>query len=328
MTAEPSSAPSRRSWRAVVLLLVTAPVFGEVLSTATAPLDALLPWNLALMVGAYGCSAVLCREIAHRYRLGWPGLFLLGAAFGVFLEGLVDRFWYDPEFWSETGVETYSVVWDVNVLLATHLTVFHTAMSVVASIVVVERLTPDSRHRSWLRLPGLCVCVVAMACVFVVYWETFYRPPNSRLVAAVALMAVLVVAALLLPPPTPKMPKAQSQRRLGWIAFSATATHFITVYAIPTTGIPWPPGTAVSLAPVVIGAIVIHRRATGGLDGHDALRVVAGIIAFFLMLNALFGLTGRLDMTLAAAVLAVALRRLVRSQAPNTGFELNPGLPL
>jgi hypothetical protein len=43
-------------------LLVVAPVFGEVLSTATAPLDILLPWNLALVVGMYGCGALLCRE--------------------------------------------------------------------------------------------------------------------------------------------------------------------------------------------------------------------------------------------------------------------------
>jgi hypothetical protein len=78
-------------------LLVVAPFFGEVLSTATAPLDILLPWNLALVVGMYGCGALPCREVAHRYGLGWPGLLLLGAAYGVYEEGLVDRFWYDPQ---------------------------------------------------------------------------------------------------------------------------------------------------------------------------------------------------------------------------------------
>jgi hypothetical protein len=60
----------------------------------------------------------------------------------VYEEGLVDRFWYDPGYWAETGVDGYSVVWHVNVLLAAHLTVFHTAVSIVAAIVVVERLFP------------------------------------------------------------------------------------------------------------------------------------------------------------------------------------------
>jgi hypothetical protein len=129
-------------------LLVVAPVFGEVLSTATAPLDILLPWNLALVVGMYGCGALLCREVAHRYRLGWPGLLLLGAAYGVYEEGLVDRFWYDPSYWDEVGVGDYSVVWHINVLIATHLTIFHTAVSIVASIVVPGRPT---ELRAWGR---------------------------------------------------------------------------------------------------------------------------------------------------------------------------------
>jgi hypothetical protein len=161
-------------------LLVVAPVFGEVLSTATAPLDILLPRNLALAVGMYGCGALLCREVAHRYRLGWPGLLLLGAAYGVYEEGLVDRFWYDPSYWDEVGVGDYSVVWHINVLIATHLTIFHTAVSIVASIVVVERLFPTQRTRSWIGPIGMGLCGVAMAAVLFVYWEEFYRPPLRR----------------------------------------------------------------------------------------------------------------------------------------------------
>jgi hypothetical protein len=44
----------------------------------------------------------------------------------------------------------------------------------------------------------------------------------------------------------------------------------------------------------------VRRRATGGLDGPDALRVVTGIVTFFLLLNVFFGLGGRYDMTVAA----------------------------
>jgi alpha-beta hydrolase superfamily lysophospholipase len=52
-------------------------------STATAPLDIFLPWNPASVVGMYGCGALLCREVAHRYGLGWPGLLLLNPFFGL-----------------------------------------------------------------------------------------------------------------------------------------------------------------------------------------------------------------------------------------------------
>jgi hypothetical protein len=164
-------------------LLVVAPFFGEVLSTATAPLDILLPWNLALVVSMYGCGALLCREVAHRYGLGWAGLLLLGAAYGVYEEGLVDRFWYDPSYWDDVGIGDYSVVWHINVLIATHLTIFHTAVSIVTAI-VVERLFPTQRAQSWIGPIGMGLCGVAMATVLFVYREEFYVPParsSSRL---------------------------------------------------------------------------------------------------------------------------------------------------
>ena len=98
------------SWRPAVTLLLLAPWCGEVLSTATPPLDWLLPWNLALVVALYGAGALGCRELAVRWGLGVPGLALLGAAFGVLVEGLVDRYWFDPAYAHDTGVGAYSTV--------------------------------------------------------------------------------------------------------------------------------------------------------------------------------------------------------------------------
>jgi hypothetical protein len=297
-------------------LLVVAPFFGEVLSTATAPLDMLLPWNLALVVGLYGCGALLCREVAHRYGLGWPGLLLLGAAYGVYEEGLVDRFWYDPSYWDEVGVGDYSVVLHINVLIATHLTIFHTAVSIVAAIVVVERLFPTQRAQSWIGPIGMGLCGVAMAAVLFVYWEEFYAPPVPVLLAAALLCVLLVLAAFLARGhATATRASDTPSARLGLIAFVCTAVHFASVYAMPSTGLPWPIGVALTLIPVAIGVLLVRRTATGGLDGPDALRVVTGIITFFLLLNIFFGLGGRYDMTLAALGVGFLLWRLQRRPA-------------
>ena len=297
-------------------LLVVAPLFGEVLSTATAPLDLLLPWNLALVVGLYGCGALLCREVAHRYGLGWPGLLLLGAAYGVYEEGLVDRFWYDPGYWDDVGVGDYSAVWHINVLIATHLTILHTAVSIVGSIVVVERLFPSQRARSWIGPIGMGLCGVAMASVLFVYWEEFYLPPAPVLLAAALLCVLLVLAAFwardqATATRAPDTPAAW----VGLIAFACTAVHFASVYSIPSTGLPWPIGVALTLVPVAIGVLLVRQRATGGLDGPDALRVVTGIVTFFLLLNIFFGLGGRYDMTLAALGVGFLLWRLQRRPA-------------
>lgn len=123
------------------------------------------------------------------------GLLLLGAAYGVYEEGLVDRFWYDPGYWAETGVDGYSVVWHVNVLLAAHLTVFRTAVSIVAAIVVVERLFPAQRAQSWIGRVGMAACGITVAGVLFVSWEEFYVPPLPVLLPAAVLCVLLVLAA-------------------------------------------------------------------------------------------------------------------------------------
>jgi hypothetical protein len=98
---------------------------------------------------------------------------------------------------------------------------------------------------------------------------------------------------------------------VGLIALVCTAVHFASVYAIPSTGLPWPIGVAITLLPVAIGIFLVRRKATGGLDGPDALRVVTGIVAFFL-LNVFVGLGGRYDMILAALGVGFLLWRLQR----------------
>jgi hypothetical protein len=148
-----------------------------------------------------------------------------------------------------------------------HLTIFHTAVSIVAAIAVVERLFPTQRAQSWIGPIGMGLCGVAMATVLFVYWEEFYRPPAPVLLAAALLCVLLVLAAFwarghATAARTSDAPSA----RVGLIAFVGTAVHFASVYSIPSTGLPWPIGVALTLIPVAIGILLVRRRATGGLD--------------------------------------------------------------
>ncbi|GAA0929278.1 hypothetical protein GCM10009554_11520 [Kribbella koreensis] len=295
-------------------ILLIAPFFGETFSTATAPLDLLLPWRLPIVVGLYGCGALICREIARRHRFGLLGLCLLGAAYGVYEEGLIDRFWFDPTFWTDTKVGDYSEVWHTNLLLATHLTAFHTAISICASILVVERLFPSHRDRAWAGRRGLPVAAVAFLILVPLGSADFYVPPIPVLIAAGALCALLVVCAFLVPRRPPSA-EAARRRGLAWIAFFAATTHFVLVYAIPSTNLPWPIGTLISLLPIAIAILLVRRYASGGLHGRDANRVLTGMIAFFLLFDVVIGLGGRYDLSLGAIATAFALRRL-RTSSP------------
>lgn len=57
----------------------------------------------------------------------------------------------------EGGLGSYSEAWHTNVLLATSLTVFHVAVSIVSTIVLVELLIPEHRQRPWVGRRGLVV---------------------------------------------------------------------------------------------------------------------------------------------------------------------------
>jgi hypothetical protein len=302
--------------RSVGMLLLVAPFLGEVLSTATAPLDLLLPWNLALLVALYGGGALGCREVAHRWGLGLRGLALLGAAYGVYEEALVDRFWFDPGFGQDTGVGDYSRVWHTSVLLAVHLTVFHAAVSVCCSVLVVEWLFPGERDRAWVRPWALVVAGVGMLVVLFLKSQDNPWPPAGPVLAAIGVGVVFVGAAFVsrrrVRPARGSSSRRSRPRLLGVVAFVCTGAHFVLVYAVPSTGLVWPVGVLIAVVPLVVGVGWVRCWAVSGPLGVEGFWVVAGVLGFFLVLDALVGLGGRYDLTVAAVFAVVGLARLRR----------------
>jgi hypothetical protein len=71
---------------------------------------------------------------------------------------------------------------------------------------------------------------------------------------------------------------------------------------------------AVVLLPVLVGIVVIRRRATGGLFGIDGLRVVIGMLSFFAILCIVIGVLGRFDLAIAGLLTIAALRWFWKTQ--------------
>ena len=302
-----------------VAVLLLAPFLGETLSTSTPPLDLLLPWNLLLLSALYGSGALLCRELARRHRLGLPGLGLLAAAYAVYEEALVVGSWFDPGYQDDAGIGAYSRVWHTSLLLAAHLTAFHVAVSICCSVLIVERLFPGHRERAWAGRRGLVLAALALFVVVPLGYADTPRGPTGPVLAAAGL-GLLLLAAALLPRRRPGRPGRERRwepRLAGPVAFLGAAAHFVLVYAVPSTGLPWPVGVLVALVPIAAAALVLRpMTASGDAYGPVGLRIVTGILAFFVVLDAVVGLGGRYDLTVAAIGTALALRRLLRRDRP------------
>lgn len=308
-------APTGRPWlRPGVAILLVAPFLGEVMSTSTPPLDLLLPWILALQAALYGCGALLCREVARRLRLGLPGLILLAAAYAVYEEALITGFWFDGSYQDEVGIGAYSRVWQINLLVAGHLTAYHVAVSIGSSILLVERLFPAYRERACAGRRGLTVAAVGLFVLLPLGYGDSWQGPTGQLIAAVALVALLIGAALLVPRGSPPArPRRRRPRFVGSVAFAGTGAHFLLTYTVPSTGPPWPVGTAIALAPIAAAFLLIRpMTAAGDTYGPVGLRIVTGVLSFFVLLDAAVGLAGRYDLTVAALLTAFALWRLSR----------------
>ncbi len=128
-------------------------------------------------------------------------------------------------------------------------------------------------------------------------WGGFAHVPAGPLLAAGGLCVLLIAGAFRTRRLSrrPTNPRSRPRPRLlGLVAFAATAAHFTLVYTVPSMGLPWPAGTLAALAPIAAGALLLRRLTTGGPDG---LWVVTGVLAFFLMLDAVAGLGGRYGAT-------------------------------
>ncbi|GAA2586610.1 hypothetical protein GCM10010435_76000 [Winogradskya consettensis] len=233
-------------------------------------------------------------------------------------EAFVDRYWFLSRFWEDSGIGTYSVVWHTNVLLAVHLTVFHAAISIGASVLVVEWLVPRARHRPWVGRPGLACACLSLAVTPVVYGEFGQRPPTAVLLAAGVLLAAVVVTAFLIgrvPVMAPESDR-RPRRGLGTLALTCASAHWILTYTVAETGLPWPFGVALAMLPVGAGLFLVPRLAVTSPWGSDGVRVVVGLLTFFVLLDLLVALLGRYDMILGAIFTAWLARWLYTRCSP------------
>ena len=157
----------RTAWLPATGLFLLAPVCAEYLwgyDDSTGHWGVLIG-NLIVFSPLYGAPALLIREAARRLGLGWPGILLMAAAFGVIQAGIVDQSMWstgyrDIPYWQDMSVPTYIEPIGLSIYLAVSFVCGHVILSIGSPIAIVESLTPRRREGPWLS--RLMIVVVAV----------------------------------------------------------------------------------------------------------------------------------------------------------------------
>ncbi|HEV2953809.1 MAG TPA: hypothetical protein VG015_06945 [Candidatus Dormibacteraeota bacterium] len=185
--------------------MILSPVCGELIPGSTPLLSFINPVVLIYFITFYGAGAVITREVARRQGLGWAGIVLLGAAYGVLEEGLTVTSWFNPHWPGVIFMGTYGRSFDTSWVWAAQLTPYHAIISITTPIVVVERLFPSLATTPWLGQRGLrrmiwvlgiSSAVSLAAFGFISFRQQGYSHPPPAWFVALAIAAGLVWLAL------------------------------------------------------------------------------------------------------------------------------------
>ena len=229
----------RQTWWPALSLVVLSPICAEYLSAyddSTGHPAALLG-NMIIFIPLYGCAALLIREVARRARLGWTGILLLAAAFGLVEAGLVDQSLFSPDY---RGLEGWDAMFSTTLiaplgLSAANLIGFvggHVMLSICGPIAVVEAWRPDRATQPWLRLPGLVIITLAyvIGSLFVLRWhlqtESWHAQPGQLIGTGSVVLALVAMALALSRRPRRRQAKdAPGLRRTAIVALALALVY-------------------------------------------------------------------------------------------------------
>jgi hypothetical protein len=275
-------------------LFLLSPVIGELVSGSAPPAEWLEPTAWMFMVPLYGAGAVLARELAVRWKSGWLGVILLGAAYGILEEG-IDVMSFFNTAWPDLGAAALYGRWaEVSWVWTVHLTVYHAAFSIAIPILLVHLIFPKSRGEIWLGRFGLAGFGVLLGAA-VVGGNIFFRlvfqyaPPPLPYLGSLAAIAALIFFARRAHPAAP-IPALQEKPLphpvfYGVAGFGATVAFFYAGWALPLTRFP-PILTILTVLAIAAGIIALlagsYRRGRQFTDTRKLALAFGGLMFLIL----------------------------------------------
>jgi hypothetical protein len=332
------SSPGRGPLLSVLGLLLLSPVCAEYLAaydSSTGNALELLA-GLVVFVPLYGCAALVIREVARRRGLGWPGIVLLGIAFGLLQAGVVDQSLFSPDYrglegWSEDYRSTLIPGLGLSAFYLLNFVGGHAIFSVCAPIALVEAASRSRATKPWLHRGGLALTALAYVTASVLVLSSHLRTEvhhasRPQLVGSLLMVAVLVVLGL-----RPGRQETEpAPRRAPGVRVTALVTALLSLgYAVAPEDWGGAGIAALVLITAAIGIAWAARSSGWGVRQVTVLAaaplIVRGVLAF--TYNPMLGevaLGSKLahNTVMLAIVLAattIALRRTRAGSSPETG---------
>lgn len=153
----------------------------------------------------YGGAALLIRELAVRRGLGWRGILLLAATFGLVMTAVIDVSLWTPAradvpYWAE--LRAHTMVSSLGIAFAPLVSwvLGHVVFSIAVPLALLDGLAPSTRGRPLLSRAGTTVLAALLVAVALTIHHgervRAVRPPPAGAILIAALLLVLVAVAL------------------------------------------------------------------------------------------------------------------------------------
>lgn len=136
-----------------IVLFFLAPIFGEYLLGILSFSEIVYVLFLAPM---YGGGALLIREITRGAGRGTVTMLILGIAYGLIEEGIIDQMLFNRFYLSEQDQwDSYIAFLGIDGRLSIYVLAMHAIWSICIPIIIVESLFPERDNKPWLSRTGL-----------------------------------------------------------------------------------------------------------------------------------------------------------------------------
>jgi hypothetical protein len=184
--------------------MILAPIFGEYL-LGNLKFSELI--YLPFLIPLYGAGALLIRELARRAGRGSMTMLILGIAYGLFEEGVVDQMLFNRFYFAgqDQISDTFISALGIDAWLALIVLAMHAVWSTYIPIALVEALFPEWGARPWLSTKGMGIIVTlfilgsAYLC-YAIYLEEDFFASAAQLTATMVLILLLVKTAFTIDP--------------------------------------------------------------------------------------------------------------------------------